>query len=267
MAENSTALANVGDLQIPGLTKEQLAALSEEERHQLLEFYRQELAESKQGVELRPPRIKISKDSLQFVDELGNTFRELEGVIVFKHVARGLWDRTDSENPAPICSSLDGKHGNPDARGVAAGIQPGQACATCPFNQWGSATDEHGNPMRGKACKEMRRVFVATEGSQLPAVLTLPPTSITAFDKYISARVNRGIADIAATTKFSLREEKDGPRRWAVVEPSLGSPVPPQTMLKLAQMRHDIQQAAARMGVDEADYDTSGESADDDVPF
>lgn len=267
MAENSTALANVGDLQIPGLTQEQLAALSEEERHQLLEFYRQELAESRQGIEIKIPRIKISRDSLQFVDELGNPTKELEGVIVFKHTARGLWDRQDKENPAPICSSLDGIHGNPDERGVAAGINPNQACATCPFNQWGSAVDEAGNPTRGKACKEMRRVFLALEGAMLPSVLTLPPTSITAFDKYISARLNRGIADIAATTIFSLREEKDGSRKWAVAEPRLGPPVPPQQMLKLAQMRNDIQQAAARMGVDETDYDTSDDSGDDDVPW
>lgn len=267
MADNSTALAVIGDIQIPGITQDQLMALPEEERRQLIEFYRQELTESKQGIELRPPRIRISKDSLQFIDELGNTFKELEGVIVFKHVARGLWDRGDTENPAPVCSSIDGVYGNPDDRGQAMGISPGQQCLNCPFNQWGSATDDQGNPMRGKACKEMRRVFIAQDGAQLPSVLTLPPTSITAFDKYISARINRGIADIAAKTKFTLREEKDGPRKWAVAEPSLGSPVPPQQMLRLAQLRRDIQQAAARMGVDEADYDTSGESADDDVPF
>lgn len=267
MAQDSTALATRGDIQIPGISQEQLMALSDEERRQLLDFYHQELAESKQGIELKIPRIKISRDSLQFVDELGNTMKELVGVIVFKHVARGLWDRKDDENPAPVCSSLDGIHGNPDDRGQAMGIAPGQACASCPFNQWGSATDEFGNPMRGKACKEMRRVFLAQEGAFLPSVLTLPPTSITAFDKYISARINRGIADIAAKTVFTLREEKDGSRKWAVAEPRLGEPVPPKEMLRLAQLRRDIQQAAARMGVDEADYDTSSEAADDDLPF
>ena len=266
MADNSTALATIGDIQIPGISQEQLMALPEEERRQLVEFYRQELAESKTGIELKIPRIKISRDSLQFMDELGNPQKELEGVIVFKHVARGLWDRNDKENPAPVCSSLDGIYGTPDERGEAMGIAVGQPCANCPFNQWGSATDEFGNPTRGKACKEMRRVFLAQEGAQLPSVLTLPPTSITAFDKYISARINRGIADIAAKTRFTLREEKDGARKWAVAEPHLGAPVPPQQMLRLAQLRRDIQQAAARMGVDEVDYDTSAESGDD-TPF
>src|SRR5690625_4645325 len=146
------------DLQIPGMTEEQLAELSEEDRATLVEFYQRELAESKQGIQLQPPRIKISKDSLQFVDEMGDATRELEGVIVFKHTARGLWDRNDNENTAPVCSSLDGVTGNPDDRGQEMGIEVGQACKTCPFNEWGSATDEQGNHLRGKACKEMRRI-------------------------------------------------------------------------------------------------------------
>lgn len=254
MAEDK-ALVVRADVKLPPELESQLAALPEEQRQQFLDFYRDELLASKQGIEFQPSRIIISKESLSYIDELGKASRELEGVIVFKHPTRGYWDPKDDETTFPMCSSLDGVYGNPDERGIAAGIAPGQECATCPFNEWGSAVDEHGNPGKGKACTEKRRLFLAIEGSNLPFVLDLPTTSIKGFDKYISARLNQGIPDIAYKTKFTLRAAGSGRETYAIAEFALGSPVSPSDMVKLAQMRSDIQLAAQKMDVgDGTDY-------------
>ena len=55
-------------------------------------------------------------------------------------------------------------------------------CAECPLNQWGSGNG------RGKACKDLRRLIVLVEGWSMPAIMTLPPTSVKAFDTYASAQ-------------------------------------------------------------------------------
>jgi hypothetical protein len=223
-----------------------LSQYSEEERREIIEFYKAEMAGSKEGVDLRPSRIKISKDTLQFMDEMGNTTKELTGVIVYKQKARGYWDR-DSDDKMPVCSSINGIIGIQTEDGAE------KKCADCPYNQWRSAIDDSGNPARGKACKEMRRVFLLQKGSALPVVLTLPPTSITEFDKYISARISRGLADIATETVFTLTAETGGKFTYAKIQCSTGAPVPPHEMMRIAKMRNDIQAAAQRMAVADDD--------------
>lgn len=259
------ALAKVGELVLPpGVDT---TGMSPEDIQALAEFYAQELNLTKQGVELRPSRYKINKDSCKFVDPFGEQVDELVGVIVFKHTARGYWPR-ESESSAPACSSMDGKTGQLSEEGKELlRIPDGQACASCPFNQWGSGVDELGNPTRGKACKEMRRIFLMTEGAQMPAMLTLPPTSITDFDQYISARVQQGIADIAAETKIDLVPESGGKFNYAKARFKKGKPVQPQRMLQLAKMRADIQSAAEKAGIDlHDDYGVDNGAAEGD-PF
>src|SRR5690606_24356136 len=96
----------VQDVKLPAELEAQLAGLSEAERQEFIAFYASELKASKQGIEFHPTRIRISKESLTFVDELGSSTRELEGVIVFKHATRGYWDPEDEETTIPMCSSL-----------------------------------------------------------------------------------------------------------------------------------------------------------------
>lgn len=238
-----------------------LSGYTEAERQQIIAFYQAEMQESAQGVDLRVSRIKISRDTLQFVDEMGDTSKELRGVIVFKQKTRGYWDRT-SDSDIPTCSSVDG------VTGILSADQSQRACASCPLNAWGSAVDENGNPTAGKACKEMRRVFVLPEGSSLPVVITLPPTSITPFDKYISARLAKGIADIATETVFGLAKESGGKFTYAVITCQSGAPVPPMRMMEFAKIRTSLQAAASRMTVVADDYDAGGSdttTADD--PF
>jgi len=269
---SQTALARIQDLVLPPGVD--VTGMSEADIQALAEFYRQELELTSQGFDFQPTRYKINKDSCTFVDPFGNSVDELKGVIVFKHKARALWPR-ESESNIPACSSMDGVTGQLSDEGrEQLKIPNGQTCATCPFNQWGSGTDELGNPTKGKACKEMRRIFLLIEGQGMPAMVTLPPTSIKEFDQYISARAQQRIADIAAETIIRLVPAGEGKFRYAKAQFKKGAAVPPQRMIELAKMRSAVQAAAERAGLDlHEDYgvepsanEANGASVNDD-PF
>lgn len=243
-----------------------LSELTPEEQAQLTELYQQEFEVSREGVDLQPVRFKINKDSCTFTDPFGNGHAELRGVIVYKHKVRGLWNR-ESENKIPECSSWDGKNG------LATETNENRTCATCPMNAWGSGTDEAGNRTRGKACKEMRRLFVVLEGYHLPVMVSITPTSLKNFDSYISARLTRGIPDIAAETVITLSLETGGRFPYAVAQFKMGERIAPKRMLELSKMRTGIEAAAAKIGIENEDYpmdDGNGAAAateDDDEPF
>ena len=232
-----------------------ISELSPEEQQQLMELYKTELQVSQEGVDLQPIRFKINKDSCTFMDPFGNGHSELRGVIVFKHKVRGYWNR-NSDDTIPECSSWDGR------TGIVTDTNEQRACANCPMNAWGSGMDEAGNQTRGKACKEMRRLFVALDDYHLPIMLSLPPTSIKNFDNYISARITRGIPDIAAETIISLIPEKGGKYSYAVAQFKMGDKVHPQRMLELNKLRSGIESAASRIGIEDEDY-PNGDVADD----
>jgi hypothetical protein len=45
------------------------------------------------------------------------------------------------------------------------------------MNQFGSASDQKGNQAKGKACKNMRRIYLMMDGDPNFYLLTVPPTS------------------------------------------------------------------------------------------
>lgn len=107
--------------------------------------------------------------------------KEIKGVIVFTHRMNGYWPNTygTSNNPEdkiPVCSSMDGKNG--------LNIQTGavEECERCPYNQYGS--DSRGG--KGKACKNMRRVYLMRSGDPNFYLLTVPPTSIKDVNKSLA---------------------------------------------------------------------------------
>ncbi|MCL5265147.1 MAG: hypothetical protein M1343_08155 [Chloroflexi bacterium] len=131
----------------------------------------------RQAFELKPPRFGISSQLQLFVNKLTNdTYKTLEGVVIFSREVSGYWIEGEK---APVCSSTDG------INGIPRGSDHSQRCAACKFNQWGS--DQKGG--RGKACKQMRRLIVQLEQSPIPVILSIPPTSINAFDEYCSGLV------------------------------------------------------------------------------
>lgn len=123
---------------------------------------------------------------------------EITGVIAYRHKVNAYWeDAYTGENTSPTCSSLDGKTGIVTETGET------KNCANCPFNEYGSAKE--GN---GKACKNMRRLYILREGSLFPVVLLLPPTSIKNFDNYIMKLMNNLNFSNTVITKIKLKKAK-----------------------------------------------------------
>ena len=110
-------------------------------------------------------------------DENPESATEIIGVILDHHPVNAYWiNKFAGGNEQPDCSSFDGKQGVERETGEI------KDCASCPYNQFGS--DD-----KGKACKNVHRVFILREGNPVPLVLSLPPTSLKYMRDYIAKRV------------------------------------------------------------------------------
>ena len=114
---------------------------------------------------------------------------EFKGVIVLATKGRSYWSAAfgSGEATPPDCASYD----------CVTGIgEPGGDCATCPFNQFGSAN--------GKACREKRTLFILQDGELLPTILNVPPSSIKALKSYMLRLTKSGTPLSGCVTAFSL---------------------------------------------------------------
>lgn len=117
--------------------------------------------------------------------EDSDPMKTFDAVIVFTHKMNAYWANPfgggDGENAAPDCSAIDAKQGVVFETGEA------RSCDTCPHNQFA----QDGS---GKACKNMRRLYLRLSGRPSLYLLTLPPTSIK--------DVNRQLVTIMTTMKI-----------------------------------------------------------------
>lgn len=170
------------------------------------DFTKEELAEDYEGLQLSFPRVKIpAGGALQFELPSDNPedpdyTKVIEGVILYSHSSGAYWPEGSEydDNVSPLCATLDGK------TGVGT---PGGACAVCPLNQYGTATDGKGNPTKGKACKNMRQLYIYRSGDFMPIQLTLPPTSLTPYSDFVNACfVSRHRPLYAAVVQIGLKK-------------------------------------------------------------
>ena len=149
---------------------------------ELLEELEDELSDldDSSGIECR--RIKMPSGGalafeVQGEDENDVDYvKEIQGVIIYTHRVNGYWSRAlgDGEGgAAPVCSSMDGKTGINTTTGECI------SCDTCPLNQYGSDPKDGA----GKACKNMRRIYLMGSGDPNCYLLTVPPTSIKDVNK------------------------------------------------------------------------------------
>lgn len=171
------------------------------------DFSSDEIAEDSDGLQMMSfPRVKIpAGGQLQFevpTEDPDNPdyTRALEGVILYNHAACSLWPEGSEydEDTKPLCSSVDGKTGIGE---------PGGACETCPMNVFGSA----GDGGRGKACKNMRHLYLLRSGEYMPLLVSLPPTSIKPFKEFLNkAFVYRRRTTYGSLVQISLKKENNG---------------------------------------------------------
>lgn len=260
--QEETALAVIPPDQVRKLLATvDTTGLSEEEKYQLAGVLFESLQESMEGVVYRPQRFKIVKDMQQFVDPLGAAHQEINGVMIVKQTTRGFWVK-NSKDKRPLCSSKNGKTGRPCIN--EDGTQdPDNVCATCEHNQWGSAMDEAGTRMAGKACKEMRRIYLMTPETEYPVFVSLPPTSLAAWDDFISARLSCGISDLASEVILALTDGNSGGYSFSVIKPRNGAKLKALDVLKYAKIQKQFAPTLLSMEVEADDYEVAehGEAA------
>ena len=164
-------------------------------------FSSAELADDMDGLQLSFQRAKIPGGGvLQFElpgedPENPDYVQTLEGVILFNHSANSYWPARSEydDNTPPQCQSVDGKVGYGD---------PGGICEACDYNKFGS--DPNGG---GKACKNMRVLYLLRSGEMMPIQLSLPPTSIRPFTTFVnSAFLLRGRRVCSGLVQIGLRK-------------------------------------------------------------
>ncbi|MDY7033254.1 MAG: hypothetical protein SVY10_15275 [Thermodesulfobacteriota bacterium] len=165
----------------------------------------EELKENLEGVEIDFPRIKIVHPAQLFEMPTGDTVKTFRGIILFHHSCNAWWAESYDESGggvSPDCSSLDSIHPNLNSNDVQA-----KECRACPKNQWGTA--DKGN---GKACKNMKRIYILCENDLLPSCLSIPPACKRSIDQFFTLTSMKGILLRAMVTEFRLKaaKSKDG---------------------------------------------------------
>lgn len=125
--------------------------------------------------------------------------KEIQGVIVYAHAARSYWAQGMEESTGhspPDCSSPDG------IRGYGA---PGGECAACPLNQFGS-----GKKGSGKACKEIKALYMLQEENLMPVLVPVPPSSLKPVKQFFAGLTTKGIAYRHAVVGISLKKVPNG---------------------------------------------------------
>lgn len=168
-----------------------------------------DLAEDMDGLQMAFQKVKIpSGGALQFEvpsddPENPDYSKTLEGVILFNHASGAYWPEGSEydDNTTPLCASVDGKAGY----GV-----PGGACALCDLNRFGTSG-------KGKACKNMRVLYLLRDGEYMPIQISLPPTSIRPFSDFMNmVFVSRRRPTWSSVVQISLRRENNGKDDYSV---------------------------------------------------
>jgi len=139
--------------------------------------------------------------------------KSFNGIIVFNHRLNSYWDVPFEEGGEtgrlPRCFAIDAKHPTAGAEVIEVQSETEDTieqkrvygkCRDCFLNQWGSDKDR-----KGKGCRNMWRLFIYTNKEEmLPYQLTLPPSSLKAFQQYAISLMSKSIPIEKAVTHFSL---------------------------------------------------------------
>lgn len=152
-----------------------------------------------------------SFDILTGNEDMDTSTPKLVGVVIHSHKCNAMFEE-GSRNSPPLCSSVDGVIGC-DANGE-------HVCEDCPMNQYGTAK---GGAGAGKACKNMIRIYMMTEGCPIPLVLTLAPTSLAGWQSYrLGVLGPKRLKPHEVVTEFSIKlETSRGGDQYSVVRPKL----------------------------------------------
>jgi hypothetical protein len=227
--------------------------LSDSEKKELAKFQDEGMKEEMRGLPVEYPRIKIlhvGAAQFQFPDE--STAKGFLGVIIHSEASRVWWPWAFGEGPAdddrvPKCFSRDLINPDPSCT-----QRQSDSCSNCPQNAWGS--DPKGG--RGKACREVRRLFVLPEGRMTPHWMGITPANLKPLSKYFSVVRDSGVArPQMIVTRFSLLNVKNKENiTYSELSLSKGDPLPAGTVYNVIQLKEAIEsmlESASPMTEDE----------------
>lgn len=218
--------------------------------------------------ELKPDYIKMASGgilSFVFPDKSNgkqDLRDEFDAVVLFSHECGAFWPSKKTDNNPPSCSSLDGKVGFGDIGDGRGQCQ--RDCASCPMNQYGTAVDQAGQQTRGKACKNMRRLYVMTEDETIaPKVLTLPPTSLGCFTPDWRAKniVLAGLRSHATLIHFEVEGKNVNGQEIGIAKCSVAGQVGPEVGAVLKAMQEEIKAKFRTVAITGEDYNTENHTS------
>lgn len=216
----------------------------------------QEVMESNmEGVDLKFERLKVPSGG-GVVWEVSNedgdyeTVKELVGIIIDHHPVNAYWEKEFSgESNPPDCSALDGMRGEGN---------PGGNCASCPKNQFGS--DPRGG--KGKACKNLHRVYIVREGEIFPYLLAVPPTSLDNFRTYMRRLTSKMRKTTSVLTKLTLTKDKnDGGIVYSKIEFRRAGDLDKETAQKMTEFARVMKPYLRKIAISGEEYAAEGDSA------
>lgn len=150
------------------------------------------------------------------------TPKTFEGIIVAWNGQKSFWktslDDSAARRTPPDCYSLDTK------KGIG---NPGIECARCPNNVFGTAKNNTG---RGKACRDVRMIFLMRAHDVMPSLLIAPPTSLKPVHQYFMDVASNALPYWSVVTRFALKRRDDGPKPYSQIEPSVVGSIPRDAM-------------------------------------
>lgn len=197
--------------------------------------------------------------------------KQLVGIVAVSQKARAYWPSKSLGKP-PICASSDGITGTFNFAAEAAQMEAatktstihpairlmdttGSApeiyeCASCPLSQWGSAFAG-----KGQGCKTLRRLILLLEGMAMPVILTLPPTSVAAWDAYCSSLRQQRKEYFAVRTTFNLERFKtnDG-EPYSIIKLEVGLPLVIEEVRAVIEVRRQFEAWVRSKAVSAEDY-------------
>lgn len=149
----------------------------------------------------------------------------LDGIVVHFKLTRAYWPEDADSGTPPVCRSSNGVVGVGD---------PGGECKTCPWAQYGTATDDKGQPAPGQACNAKEIWFMLRPGSFLPVAVALPATSLKPAKAYrVGTLGSAGMRLSSVVTHISLEQSKNGKGdTFSRAVPTVGGVLSPEESAK-----------------------------------
>ena len=123
---------------------------------------------------------------------------------------------------------------------------PGGACATCPYNQYGSGEG------KSKACKNKRFLYIIREGELFPVILSLPAGSLGNFVKYTKQQLTKCRRLNQVVTKVTLKKSTNsGGIAYSQAVFTFVRELEPQEREVITSMTANVKEYAAALSSDD----------------